>query len=195
MASGGETAWVGSSSVPYPRDGPAISECLTLVAGGPCPSPRPHRASPARPSNRHGSGQSHGPQHTSPGRTATTKLPVLPGSPPSFLRTTREVGHRLVPIAQADFVPCQVSGVLGFTLASLLLHAPVNVDSPGGTEPQGPWQCVVRGLRPVWGGVWGDHGDTKQLSHLPPTRCRGPCPRPADGPQGQHTPSVLGING
>ena len=43
---------------------------------------------------------------------------------PSFLRTTREVGHRLVPIAQADFVPCQVSGVLGFTLASLLLHAP-----------------------------------------------------------------------
>ena len=75
MASGGETAWVGSSFVPYPRDGPVTSECLTLVAGGPCPSPWPHRASPARPSTDTAVDRAMAPR----------TLPQGEQQPPSFL--------------------------------------------------------------------------------------------------------------
>lgn len=57
------TAWAGSSFVRYPREGPITSECLTRVAGGPCPSSWPHRACPAESSNRHAVDRAVAPTH------------------------------------------------------------------------------------------------------------------------------------
>lgn len=117
------------------------------------------------------------PQHTSPGRTTTTMLPLLPGSPPRFLRTMRDVGHRLVPIAQANFIPCQVSGALGFALASLLLHAPMNVNSPGGDRTTGTLAVCNEGSEASAGRCvgrpWGH-----QTAQPPPSQhaVKGPAP-------------------